>query len=315
MLADIRNSLKYVKDVLSSDVKLPADYRQFSNIVICGMGGSAISGDVIKDSFKDALHVPIEVSRNHKLPGYAGSNTLVIAASYSGNTWETLAQLEQAVKRKCKTVCITSGGKMRELAVKKKLPCVKLNEGLMPRVAFPYLLAASLSVFESLKLVKVPEFRTLSKNMNRIENEAKQLVDKINGTMPIIVSHYPSPALRFKTQLNENSKLLAKDEILPEIHHNDVESWHRLDSNFSVIFLRESHEDRDVKNSFDVDKKLLSKRTGVHEVFGEGETRLERILHMIILGDFVSYYMAEKNSIDPYGTSMIDHIKDYLATH
>ncbi len=315
MLADIRNSVKYMKEVLGAGVKLPAGYRQVDYVVICGMGGSAIAGDVVKDSFRDTLQLPIEVSRSHKLPGYAGSRTLVVCTSYSGNTWETLAQLEQALRKKCKVVCIASGGKMKDIAEKKGLPLVKLKEGMMPRVAFPYILAASLAVFQSLKLVEIPEFKALSKNLGKIENEARSLASNINGTMPIIFSHYPSPAFRFKTQLNENSKWMAKAELVPEIHHNDVESWRQMDKKFSVIFLREADEDKDVRNSFDVEKKLLTGKTNVYEVFGEGASRLERLMHMIVYADFVSYYLAEKNKTDPYGINVISQIKEYLATH
>ncbi|MBI2543246.1 MAG: bifunctional phosphoglucose/phosphomannose isomerase [Candidatus Aenigmarchaeota archaeon] len=313
MLEDIRNSMAYFRETLKSEIDLPESHRRFSNIIICGMGGSAISGDVVKDAFKDLLRFPVEISRTYRLPGYASGDSLVVCLSYSGNTWETLAQLNQAIEKNCKIVCVSSNGKMETIARERNLPYVKLSGGMMPRVAFPYLLSALLAVFQNLGLVSVPELG-LEKNLDKIENEAKRLTERVNNTFPIIISQYPSVVLRYKTQLNENSKFLAKDEILPEIHHNEVESWVKLDEKFSVILLRENGEDKEVSNSFDIDKKLLDGKN-VCEVFAEGDTRLERILYLILLGDFLSYFLAEKNNTDPYPVNVIAQIKEYLATH
>lgn len=307
MLEDIRKLPTICEDVLKSKITLP-HIRKVKNIVVAGMGGSAIAGEIVKDSLE--LTVSMETSRGYALPSYADKNTLLICISYSGNTIETLARLESGMKNKCNIVGITSGGAMASMLKKNKLPIVNVPQGMLTRVAFPYLLFSLINTLKKLGLVKANfSFEILKKHVNKIEKRAKVIAKKLKGRFPIICSEWSSVAMRLKTQLNENAKMLAKYEVLPELNHNEIESWRNLDRKFSIIFLRDADERIEIKKSVETIKSIVKNKASVIEIFAKGETRLEKILYLIWFADLLSYFAAVENKIDPYKTALIEKLK------
>lgn len=315
MLDEIINFPTICKEVLKTKIMIPEDYKRVENIIVAGIGGSAISGDVLKDWLSDTLKIPIDVSRTYELPAYADENTLLICISYSGNTLETLTQLEQAINKKCKIFGITSGGKMEKMSKESKFPIIKVPTGMLPRVSFPYLLFSAINLVKTLGLVNGDiSLIVLEKEKNNIEKSAKDTAMKIKGTFPIIYGMYPSVCRRFKSQLNENSKIISKYEILPELNHNEIQTWRNLTKEFSVILLREKEERFEIEKSIEFLKSIIKEKANYFEIVAKGNTRLERMLYLIWFGDLVSYYLAKANNVDPSENKYIDELKKRISS-
>ena len=208
-----------------------------SNIIISGLGGSAISADLIKNYLGNEIAIPIIVNRNYNLPKFASKNTLFIASSYSGNTEETISSLKQAIEIGCKIVCITTGGEVESIAKSKKLNCVKVQPGLQPRYSLGLSFFSLLKVFQELNLI--PDQTKIVENVidlwkqKGIEysnegNFAYTFAESLVGFIPVIYSVADSTSAvgyRFKCQLNENSKLHAFHNEIPEMNHNEIIGW------------------------------------------------------------------------------------------
>lgn len=305
----IQNLRKFTADFekgLLIKIKLPKSYRKIKNIVVAGMGGSAIPGQILKDGL--TLKLPLEVSRSHTLPYFANQDTLLICLSYSGNTQETLSQFNQGIKRKSKIIAITSDGKLKAKAKKLKIPLIEIPTGFLPRESLPYLLSALIKILKALTLTKESlNLRTLKKE--KIEKEAKILAKKIKKTSPIICSQYPSISFRWESQFSENSKQISESKTLPELAHNEIESWKKLNKKYSLIFLRDKKEIKEIKALINGIKKIIRNKTQVLEVYGKGESKLERILYLILFGDFVSHFLAQENKVNPKETKYIKALK------
>jgi glucose/mannose-6-phosphate isomerase len=315
MLDVIRNYPTICKDTLKTKIAIPEDYKTVKNIIITGMGGSAISGDVLKDWLLNILKIPIDVSRSYELPAYANENTLLICISYSGNTIETLSQLDYGIKKRCKIFGITSGGKVESILRQLNFPLTKVKSGMLPRVAFPYLLFSAINLIKSLGWVEENiSLDVLEKEKSNIEKAAQDLAKKIKGTFPIIYGTYPSVCRRFKTQLDENSKTISKYEILPELNHNEIQTWRNLNKKFSIVLLREKNERFEIEKSIEFLKSIIKKKTNCYEIIAKGNTKLERMLYLIMFGDFVSYYLAKANKVDPSENKYIDELKKRIAS-
>jgi glucose/mannose-6-phosphate isomerase len=310
--------------------------RSPSRLVFVGMGGSAIAADILKNWLIEA-HVSIEVVRNSKLPGSVGLGTCVLLASYSGQTAEALNAFKEARKRKSRIACVASEGELLRTCRKYKIPHVQVRTGLRPREALPHLLSASLVILQrwgvcnhrstQAELAIVTEqLRELEKSIGfarpQTENHAKQLAVRLSGTIPFIYTSrlLEAAGRRFKNQLNENSKILAKFDVLPEMLHNEVEGWHILkEPKFadavSVVFLRGS-EGQDESAQFDQLSHLIRETTGkdVHEISVKCPKRLATILTTVYYCDYVSFYLAIARGVDPTPTETIQSLKSSKST-
>ncbi len=303
MIKILKSFDSIINTILERKISLPEDYKNVNKIVICAVGGSAIAGDVINEAFE--LELPIIINRKYELPKFVDKNSLVISISYSGNTIETLIQTKEAIKRKCKIVGICSGGKLEK--VLKNYPIIKIEKNLVPRFAFPHLLASLIKILNELEFIKLKKLKIKKVSEKKARKIAKILKEKF----PIILSSYFSVAKRFKDQLNENSKTISKFEVLPEASHNEIESWKNLNNNYILIFLRDlKNENKFIKRSYEFFKKIA--KTEIIEIFAEGKLKIERILNLIWFCDFVSYYLAlEKNEI-PEENEIIKKYKDFV---
>lgn len=312
----------------SKDISLPKT-ENIKQVVFAGMGGSAISGDIVADLLRDKINIPVYVNRGYKLPNFVNKQTLVIAISYSGNTEETLAAVEEASGRGAKIICITSGGKLKD----KGCPIVLVPPGYQPRAALPYLLIAALKVLESAGLPSVNDndikqavsiLQKLRKEagpeVSERSNTLKQLAKKMLGKVPIILAAFGTTAaagLRLKTQLNENSKVTALYNLFPEMNHNEIVNLAELKNgshDFCLIFLRDEDEDRRIVKRMDITKSLIgAKFGGAKELFTKGKTKIAKILSLIYLGDLLSVYLAEAKGIDPEQVEVITKLKRELS--
>ena len=298
-------------------------------IVILGMGGSAAGGDLLRACSAGRLPIPIQISRGEGLPVGLGPETLLIAVSYSGNTEETLSALGEALPKNPMTVVVTTGGALAARAESRGLPRVLVPAGLMPRSALGFLFFALLKILEAKGLEPIPK-EEVSEALLLVEkltpafgptrptgeNEAKQLALAFEPRIPVVYGGPTAamPAYRWKTQIEENAKRLAICGVLPELDHNEVEGWADAEAGrFHILFLRDRNEDEGLARRIAVTRDLLRGRVGgVSEVWSRGEGLLARLLSLIVLGDWVSYYLASLRGMDPWCIPAIDELKRRL---
>lgn len=292
---------------------------QFDEILVCGIGGSGIGGLLLKDLLKDRSDCPIEVYSGYDLPYYADDKTLVFFVSYSGDTEETLSQFVEAVRRGCKIIGISSNGKLEEWSIKLKLPFVKLPKGYLPREALPYLLIPLIVYLQKVKSVDVKkdlqETVKLLRELNL--NNYYKMVDSLRNTIPMIYASnkFAGVAKRFQNQFNENTKIPAKHEILPELNHNEINAYQDpvLNKNFSMILLRDDNDSEQIKTRFELTRKLAEgKVKSIVEISAKGESLLAKMMSLILIGDYLSYKLAEAKNVDPDAVKNNDILKAEL---
>lgn len=310
------------------------NYIKIDNVIIAGMGASAISGDIIASLLRDKVDVPVYVNREYDLPKWANKDTLVIFISYSGNTEETLSSFKIACQKKCKIICISSGGKLQEFAEKRQVPYLKIPSGIQPRAATAYLLFPSLLLIKKTGLLKtnieadIEEtitvtqdlINTISVSIPEENNPAKQLAKKLFGTIPQIYGWggYAPIATRWRHQFNENSKLIARNDVVPENNHNDVVGWSanpEMSKLFSCVLFRDKEEE-----TIQMSKRLnfmknLFENTAAHiiEVSPKGKSLLAKMMYLMCLGDTTSCYLAVLRGVDPSPVDIITELKNRLA--
>jgi len=307
------------------------DDRVIENIVVSGMGGSALAALVIKAWLKDEMHIPFEVSRSYNLPGYVGKNTLVIASSYSGNTEETVSALHQAQERGAQVAIVASGGVLINEAIDKGIANVSMPKGIQPRMALIYnlrgiiALLVTFGILEDNKLQEIArlapwladESRRWGPHISTSRNYAKQLAEKAVGKTPVFYGGaLTSPvAYKWKISLNETSKNVAFWNEYSEFNHNEFMGWvsHPVEKPFAVFDLISNLEHPQILKRFKLSDQLLSGlRPKATEIHLKGETSLAQILWGCILADHVSFYVAMLNNVDPTPVELIEKLKKEL---
>lgn len=308
------------------------DNQDFYNIVIAGMGGSALAG-LISASWP-GYKLPFEIVRGYDIPAYVGPATLFVASSYSGNTEETLTALGQAESAKAQIVILASGGKLAQIAKAKHYPLALLPDSHEPRFGVLYSLKALVTVLEEFGLTDAQSAeKTMHKSAEFIKksvkawtpeiptakNPAKKLALEIMGRAPVI---YAGPKLfpaayKWKISFNENAKNLAWCNQYSEFNHNEMLGWtsHPVDKPYTVIELRSNLEHPRIQRRFEVSERLLSgQRSALHVIDVQGKSLLEQLLWSIALGDFVSLYLALLNGLNPTPVDLIEKFKKSLDT-
>jgi len=331
-LARFPEQIKETIDIANSTEL--ASLLKIDNIIINGMGGSAISGDIIQRFFRDSLEIPIFVNREYDLPKWANKDTLVLSQSYSGNTEETLSTFKNASQKRCKIVGISSGGKLQEYCEKRNIPHIKIPSGLPPRAATAYILFSSVLALKKIGLLKeaieseIEETITITddfrKNNNKAvpekDNISKQIANTISNTIPQVYGWgiYTPIAKRWCTQFNENSKIIARYDIAPECNHNDIVGWSmnpETSKKFTCILFRdEGNESIHIAKRLDFMKDLFKDvAANVIEIQVKGKKTLAKMMYAMYLGDFVSCYLAILREIDPTPVEVIVELKRALA--
>ena len=307
------------------------DERIPNNIVIAGMGGSGISGDLVRAVVGSQFPCPIIVHRGYSLPAFVTSQTLFIAVSYSGNTEETLLSVEGALAQGADILAVTSGGKLKAFADTHNLPCVMIPSGQPPRASLGYLLMPILSVFARLGFASDLDFRSdLEETIALLEelaedfqpdapeSQPKHLAQALCGKLPVIYApqELEAIAMRWKGQVNENGKSLAYYSVYPEMNHNEIEGWKHpsaLTQQCHVIQLRDPIAPSQTQRRMDITAELIQPHTaGITQVNSTGRSLLARLLSLVAIGDWTSFYLAILYEQNPTPVRRIEELKRRL---
>jgi len=332
MLDRIKELPQQVRDAwsIASKAAIPPAYADVRSIVVSGMGGSAIGGDLAAALVANELRVPMSVHRDYGLPAYVGRDSLVITSSYSGNTEETLSSFEEARKRGAKIVAITTGGRLAELATAAGGPVVTFSYPARPRATLGYSLTLVLGVLSKMGLVRdmardidvaLADVAKLQEKVHEgaRSNDAKKLAVALAGRVVVVFGAGPMGVMarRVKGQWNENAKNWAAFDVLPELDHNAVVGFPNpaiAKQALAVLILRSSQDLGRHRVRWEVTKELLD-RAGIphNSVELPGATALSEVLQMTYYTDHVSYYVALLNGADPSPNTSIDFLKERLA--
>lgn len=317
---------------IGRSAQIPLKSTSINCIVLCGLGGSAIGGDLLKSYLADELSVPFIVNRSYTLPRFVGPKTLVIISSYSGNTEETIAAHREAYKRRARILCISSNGEIAKLAGKKHTPVIGIPPGLPPRAAlgysfFPLLIALSKMGFIKDKRRDINEtIRMLERSAEDLgipdpaTNRALQIADQLRWRLGVVYSsteRFDAVATRWRGQVAENAKSLMFGHVLPEMNHNELVGWKVLGNQMKemrVLFLRDKSDHKRIAHRLNITKQVIAEHTPhVTEIWSEGDSLLARMFFLVYLGDWTSYYLAILHQQDPTPVLVIDHLKNELS--
>jgi glucose/mannose-6-phosphate isomerase len=309
---------------------LPSGDR-LTSLTVCGMGGSAVAGDVLRAVFRGRLGLPVDVNRSPELPASCGPHTLVVASSCSGNTAETLAAFREALSRGCRLLAITSGGVLAEEAAAAGVPVVNVPAGMMPRAALGHLAFALLGSLEAMGLLPplADDVRetldaldelagSLGPDVAEPNNLAKRTATWIGDRIPVVWGAEgigAVAAMRWKTQLNENGKIPAWWASMSELDHNEVVGWTvPYGQQHVVIALRHEGEHPEIGPRFPLSLDI-ARACGADavEVGASGRSALARLMTLILIGDYTSVYVAFRRGLDPTPVVAIDELKSALA--
>jgi glucose/mannose-6-phosphate isomerase len=302
ILKDSHKQIEYSLG-LSIDLK-PAG--TISSVIVSGMGGSAISADLIRNFLQDELRVPFTVNRNYRLPSFADEDTLLIISSYSGNTEESVSVFEEALKRKCRIICITTGGIVKRMAEENKIPFLLLMPGLQPRYSLGQSFFTLLRVLEAVGIIRDQGrssrlinglWKERGEELSSEGNQALNYAQSLVGFIPVIYSasdYTDAAGYRFKGQLNENSKLHAFHNVIPEMNHNEIigwESFNQKDFRVKVINLFDRDYPEQIKVRFRVTSELITaKDTEIINLESGHDSFKVRLFDLIYLSDWITYY-------------------------
>lgn len=311
---------------ISSEVEIPVSTSDINSIAVLGMGGSGISGDVLGSMLAET-HLVVSTVKGYDLPGWVSDRTLVFAASYSGDTEETLAVYEQAAKRGAQIIAITSGGDLAGRCDGLRIPV-----GLQPRAALGYLAIPLLVICSRMGLIKsfdedidetIELMKSRSTQLNRhiTDNPAMRLAESLKGRIPIIYGSEGFAAVaayRWKCQLNECSKVPAYNNSFPELNHNEIVGWSQLvkltSEAMALVVLRHEGENARIRKRIDVTMPMIEEHfSGVHVLQAQGRSTLARLFDLIYQGDFVATYLALAQGIDPAPVEAIATLKRKMS--
>lgn len=296
------------------------------NILITGMGSSGIGANLVESITFGRVPIPITVSKGYNIPQFVSPHTLFIACSYSGDTEETLAAVHKAMLKRAHIICITSGGRMLELAKEYNLFYVHIpGETKTPRALIGYMLISLLYSLYHTNLIGAAFIKEtentitfLDRSEKAIQTEAELIARKLKGKLPVIYcdGRLQAMATRFQNQINENAKQLAHVNTFPEMNHNELEGWKFPESllpHIQVIYLYSDHDHERVVKRMEICREFFQQRSNpIVDIVAEGASLLEQYFYLIHLTDWISYFLAKENQIDPDAVEAIDFVKDEL---
>lgn len=305
------------------------------SVVVLGMGGSGVSGDVVASVIEPRFDFPFRVIKSYgPLPAWVGRNTLVFAVSYSGSTEETVASMQEAHERGARLVAISSGGPLAKMAEELGAAHVQIPSGKQPRASLGYLTLPILAVLQSVGLVTgmtedvdetVAVLDDLAKRSHRSieasENPAKQLARALQGKMPVIYGAYgatATAAMRFKCDLNEYGKSPAFWNFFPELNHNEIVGWTGLrdvsERLFVIVFLRDPEEHPRIALRFDITRRLIEDgASDLVELQSEGSSPLARLMSLVFVTQLAAIYVGLAHGVDPGPVAVIEELKADLS--
>lgn len=302
---DLRNSFDLVSE-------FRIDFDECDGIILCGMGGSGISGDIVYDMCFDVCKLKVSVQKYPVLPGWVSDKTLAVISSYSGNTWETKAMYREAIEKGCRIVAITSGGDVWDMAEERGDIIMPLSDGVQPRQAVGLMIGYICKVMDrvagtSLEKQITDSFGSLREYneylKSETDNAARDLTEYMLGKIPVIMTDKSmgSISTRWKSQISENSKMIAFNCVMPEFNHNEIVGWSACSTgSLAPVVILPEMQIPSIREVVCASVSTMRRYgTDVRTVKINGSTRAECVLKGMMLGDYVSYYLALLNRLDP----------------
>jgi len=308
---------------IGTNAKLTHHTKPIHNVLICGLGGSGIGGSIVAELVVASANVPINVTKGYFIPAYVNENTLIIVSSYSGNTEETLNCMDLAISKGAKIVAITSGGKVLEKCKAANYDCIVVPGGMPPRSCLGYSLTQLFFILGFNKIISnnykaelEAAIKLIDIEENNIIAEAKTIATKLKGKLPVIyaTTYNEGIAIRFRQQLNENSKILCWHHIIPEMNHNELVGWTEKNDNLSVLIFLDKDEYSRNLTRVDINKEVIKKyTTNITEIYSKGNSVIEKAIYFIHLGDWISVELADLRAVDATEVNVINHLKSKLS--
>lgn len=298
--------------------------KPITNVLICGLGGSGIGGTVVAKTCLLGALVPVATCNDYHIPEYVNESTLVIACSYSGNTEETLTAVKKAKDKGAEIAAVTSGGELKKICEENNYNHIVIPGGNPPRTCIGFSMTEQ--VFILVKYGILPEssldelqsaIALLKENDSAMRGEAEVVATALFGKLPVIYAtdKFEPVSIRFRQQLNENSKELCWHQKFPELNHNEIVGWAAGNSNLSVVIFRNDDDFYRTQERMEFMKKVITdKGATVTEIHSKGDSFIEKALYLIYLTDWASLFIADKKGCDPVEIEVIDALKNHLAT-
>ena len=314
----------HLREALAIGKTLPNGYPgTIRNILITGLGGSGIGGEIVSELCRAKCTMPIVTNHDYQIPGFVGPETLVIGCSYSGNTEETLEALKLAKERGATIAIVTSGGSLLEQAKEEGWLYMHIPGGLPPRAAFGYSFTSLHFLLHAYGLIDQTFVDTFTKmadyldaHMDSIRSKAKNLASRLFNKQIMLYSSldYQGVIVRFRQQLNENAKVLCGHHALPEMNHNELVGWAGGSNDIAVVqVINEDDHPRTIER-FRISQEIIGNHTDcIETIRSQGDNRLERVLYLVHLFDWTSCYLADLRGVDPIEVKVIDYLKNQLA--
>lgn len=294
------------------------------NIVVSGMGGSGIGGELAASMFMDELKLPMQVNHDYSLPSFVNENTLLIVCSYSGNTEETLTALNQGLESGASIICISSNGEVEKIAKKNQLDFIKIPGGIPPRAALNYSLVQYFFSLNKLNIIsneKIDQLKAavefLKEEENQIKLDAKSWALNLVNRFVVIygVNRMSAVMARFQQQLNENSKQLAWFNTIPEMNHNELVGWTTERDDIAVVLISNFDDYYRNRSRMEIVEKIVTPfANGVFNLETKGKNFVEQCFYSILLADWISFEIARLRGVDPIEVRVIDYLKSELST-
>jgi glucose/mannose-6-phosphate isomerase len=297
------------------------------NILIAGMGGSGIGANLVESLTFGRVPIPITVSKGYNIPQFVSPHTLFIACSYSGDTEETLAAIHKAMLKRAHIICITSGGKMLEVAKEYNLFWIQIPGGSKSaRANIGHLMVSLMFALYHTNLIGAAFIKEtenaieyLDRGEKAIQSEAELIAKKLRGKLPVIYcdERLKAMATRFQNQINENAKQLAHVNTFPEMNHNELVGWQfpeNILQQAQVIYLYSDHDHERVEKRMEICRPIFEKRSNpIIDIVAEGASLLEQYYYLIHLTDWISYFLAKENGVDADSAEASDLLKEELG--
>lgn len=320
----IQNFTKQLREAKSiADKAIISDSRNIQAVLVTGLGGSGIGGTILSELLADTCKVPIIVNKDYFLPAFVNESTLVIVSSYSGNTEETLNAMQEAISKKAQVVAIASGGKILQLAKQHQFDFIEVPGGQPPRSCIGYSLVQLLKVMVVKNMASPQLFTDLESSISLLDKENAQIKDnalkiagKLLNKLPVLYSlgTCEGTVVRFRQQINENSKMLCWHNTLPEMNHNELVGWTTRNENLAVITFHTSFDYARTQKRYEVCRPLFEQYASVViDIHAKGQSRLEQFLYLIHIGDWISCFLADLRGVDAVEVNVIDRLKGELA--
>lgn len=307
---------------IAREATISIDSSAITHVVVSGMGGSGIGGKVASQLVENSMAVPLLVVNGYSLPAYVGPNTLLIVSSYSGNTEETLSALQEGLQKGAQIICVTTGGKVLEIAKSEGLSHIIIPGGNPPRAALGLSLVQQLAILSKAGLTRdlLDEVLSAADLLDREETDivskAQLFAKAMVGKMAVVYGDqkWESNIVRFRQQLNENSKTLASHQVFPELNHNEIVGWTIPPKNLALVLIRDEDDYDRNQQRINISKDIIgSKPDSVHEIWAKGSTRVEKSMYLVHLLDWATFYLCLENDQDPMAIEAIDRLKDELS--